>query len=481
MSTHERALLRKLADFAVAAQSSLPEAVALSVEQRTLDILGLCIAAAELPTSIAAMDFVRDQGGAPHATAVGLGRTSTSWAAFINGVLAHSLDYDDTHLPSILHPSASVIPAALAVAERLGVPGSRLVSAIAAGLEICVRLGMAGYDRESNNSTFFEHGQHATSICGAIGAAAAAAALMGPTPDPQLIVDAMGIAVSMASGIIESNRSGGTVKRMHCGWAAHAGVTAAELAVRGITGPPTALEGRFGFFEAFLHGKADGTELTNGLGVDWEVPRIFFKPYPANHFTHAVVDAARALAARGVTPEMVATVHVGVAGPIVRTIGEPIETKRHPTTGYQAQFSGPFAVSVGLFGGSGLGAGLADYSDELARNDARRRLMAKVTVGADPKCDAVYPHQFPAVVTVTTVDGQELQEAVLVNRGGPENPLTNEELARKFRDNAAMMVQGSVLDEIQHRVQSLRSEKELGALLQMLAPSALAPELEPVS
>jgi 2-methylcitrate dehydratase PrpD len=437
--TNGLTLVQQLARFAVTVRNAVPDEVAVSVRRRLLDVLGLCVAATELDTSKAALAFVADQGGQPQSHAIGVGRVSAAWAAFGNGVLAHSLDYDDTHLPSILHPSASVVPAALAVAERTGAGGEQVIGAIAAGLEICVRTGMAGYDRESNNSTFFEHGQHATSICGAIGSAAAAALLL-PGSDAKTVADAMGIAVSMASGVIEANRTGGTVKRLHCGWAAHSGVVAADLAHRGFTGPPTALEGRFGFYQAFLHGRFNAAEISEGLGGHWEVPSIFFKPYPANHFTHTAVDAAVALREKGIRPQDVAAAHLAVATPTVRTIGEPLEVKQRPETGYQAQFSGPYAVAAGLIGGGGLAVGLEDYTDELARDPLRRELMAKVTVGGDPECDAIYPYQFPAILTVRTTDGRELVEKVMANRGGPQRPLTDAELARKFQDNAGRVL-----------------------------------------
>ncbi|WP_433499956.1 MmgE/PrpD family protein [Sphaerimonospora sp. CA-214678] len=441
-------LVQQLAEFAVAARNKVPQDVTVSVRQRILDVLGLCVAATELDTSKAALAFVADQGGKPQAHAIGVGRVSAAWAAFGNGVLAHSLDYDDTHLPSILHPSASVVPAALATAERTGAPGDEVIGAVAAGLEICVRTGMAGYDREANNSTFFEHGQHATSICGAIGSAAAAALLL-PGSDAKTVADAMGIAVSMASGVIEANRTGGTVKRMHCGWAAHSGVVAADLAHRGITGPPTALEGRFGFYQAWLHGHFEPAEISDGLGEHWEVPLVFFKPYPANHFTHTAVDAARALREKGIRPEDVASAHLGVATPTVRTIGEPLDIKQKPETGYQAQFSGPYAVAAGLFGGGGLAVGLEDYTDALAQDPARRELMAKVTVGGDSECDAIYPFQFPAILTVRTTDGREFVEKVLANRGGSDRPLTDAELARKFRDNAGRVLPQSAISAVE--------------------------------
>ncbi len=452
--------VQRLAGFAVDARAGVPQEVLRSVRQRVLDVVGLQLAAVDLDTSRAAMEFVASQGGVPDAGAVGLSdRVPAPWAAFVGGVLAHSLDYDDTHLPSILHPSASVVPAALATGERAGATGAQTARAIAAGIEIVVRLGMAGYDRETNNSTFFEHGQHATSICGAVGSAAAAATLLGHGAGQ--VADAMGIAVSMAGGVIEANRTGGTVKRMHCGWAAHAGVSAALLADAGFTGPPTVLEGRFGFYEAFLHGRYEPAELTDGLGQQWSVPGIFFKPYPANHFTHTAIDAAIELRDRGLRPEDVASAELGVASPTVRTIGEPLEAKQQPETGYAAQFSGPYVVTAALWGGGGLGLGLGDFTDDLARDPARRELMARIRVVADDRCDEIYPMQFPAVLRVRTTAGEQLEARVDSNRGGPQRPLSDEELATKFRDNASRSLSDEQVGEIERRAEVLGTERPL--------------------
>ena len=431
-----------------------PAEVRASVRQRILDIIGLQAAALELPSSRSALGFATAQGGPGQANVVGDPRPAPAvWAAFANGVLAHTLDFDDTHLPSILHPSASVVPAAMAAAEHAEASGEALLDAVAVGIETTVRLGVAGYERGSNNSVYFEHGQHATSICGTVGSAVAAALLLDL--DRSGIVNAIGISASMASGIIEANRTGGTVKRVHCGWAAHAGVSAAQLAKHGITGPPTVLEGRFGFLRAFLHGAGAEEEISNGLGEHWEVPGIFFKPYPANHFTHTALDAARRLADRGVRPEDIEEAVLGVAGPTVRTIGEPLEAKQRPETGYQAQFSGPYMVALGFFGGGGLGASLDDFTDELASDPARRALMSRVTVVSDPTCDAIYPYQFPAVLTVRTRSGEQYVEEALVNRGGSKEPLSDEELATKFRDNAGRAFDSEVLDALADRVGGL--------------------------
>lgn len=460
-------LAQQLAEFAAGTSyDDLPHEVVQSVKMRVLDILGISAAAATLETSRAARRWASSQGGVARASAVGVHhQVPANLAAFVNGVLAHSLDYDDTHLPSVLHPSASVVPAALAAAERNGSDGRALIHAIAVGLESCVRIGMGGYDAEAKNSTFFEHGQHATSICGTMGAAVAASVLTGKQAN---VMHALGVAASMASGIIEANRTGGTVKRLHCGWAAHAAVSAAELVDEGLTGPPTVLEGRFGFFQAWLHGEFDPTAVSDGLGEDWIVPDIFFKPYPANHFTHAAVDAASALRARGVTPDRIERLVLGVPGPTHRTIGEPIEVKRTPDTGYMAQFSGPYAVVVGLLGGGGLGASLVDYTDALARDPQRRALMQRVDVVVDDRCTDIFPRQFPAVLTAHLTDGTSVTEEVFATRGGPDRPLSFEELARKFRDNVAAALPEGEADTLERACNELEDCADLAAFLRPL-------------
>lgn len=451
MITDSPTLAQQLAAFAVGVRGDgPPDAVIDSVHQRVLDTLGICVAAADLPTSRAARRWVADTGGAERACAVGIRRrVPAASAAFVNGVLAHSLDYDDTHLPSVLHPSASVVPAALAVGEHTRASGADVVSAIAVGLEVCVRLGMAGYDAAAGNSMYFEFGQHATSICGAMGASVAAAMLLGC--GEKGIVDALGVAASMAAGIIESNRTGGTVKRVHCGWAARAGVSAAELVGYGLSGPPTVLEGRFGFFEAWLHGcDVKLSAVTEGLGEQWAVPDIFFKPYPANHFTHAGIDAASRLRKKGIDPDQIEHIELRVAAAPHRTIGQPIDVKRAPETGYMAQFSGPYTVVAGLLGGGGLGVALEDFTDELARDPRRRELMSLVDVVVDERCTEIFPRQFPAIVSVRTRDGKVWTEAILENRGGPGWPLTFDELARKFTDNAARLLGAESIDRLRN-------------------------------
>jgi len=463
----ETTLSQHIAEFGKATTfDSLPAEVVDSVRGRILDTLGICLAATELPTSHAAIGWVKHQGGISEATAFGLEqKVPAAGAAFVNGVLAHSLDYDDTHLPSVLHPSASTIPAALAAAQANRSNGQQTIAAIAVGIEVAVRLGMAGYDSEAGNSIFFEHGQHATSITGAMGASVAAGMLYGL--DEASLADVLGVTASMASGIIESNRTGGTVKRMHAGWAAHSAVSAAQLVQRGFTGPPTVFEGRFGFFEAWLHGNYSAEEITDGLGVEWSVPSIFFKPYPANHFTHAAIDAALALREKGLVPSAIESVEVGAATAPARTIGEPIEVKRAPENGYMAQFSAPFVVAAALTGGGGLGLGLDDFTDCRATDPEMREIMAKVSVTANAECDAIFPYQFPAVLKVLTKDGRELVEKVFTNRGGPDRPLSFEELAAKFKDNAARVCSEEQLEDMRDAIARFEHLRDISPALNL--------------
>jgi 2-methylcitrate dehydratase PrpD len=188
-----------------------------------------------------------------------------------------------------------------------------------ARLELCLRIGRAGYDATTRTSRFLQRGQDASAICGAVAGAAVAAQLLGLDADS--IADAIGIAVSLASGSLEANRSGGTIKRFQSGWAAKSAVQAACLAKTGVDGPAQAFEGRYGFYRCFLDGAFDPAVLAGGLGAHWEVGSLRFKPYPSNYYTHAGIDAALALFRRGLKPEQVQSAELAVATPMLRTMG----------------------------------------------------------------------------------------------------------------------------------------------------------------
>jgi 2-methylcitrate dehydratase PrpD len=467
-------ILEELAQFATETTfDSLPATVAHSVEQRLLDTLGVAVAASAQGTADGVAEIVAETGGAPESTLIGRrARGPAAMAALHNGTLAHSLDFDDTHLPSVLHPSASIIPTALALAEATSAPGLAVIAAIAVGVEVTVRTGMGGY-LEKEGNIFFERGWHATSICGTLGSAAAAAKLFGL--DAAGIASAIGIATSLGSGVIEANRMGGTVKRIHCGWAAHAGILAAQLARHGFTAPATAFEGRFGFYRAFTDGHYDRDAVVGELGTRWEILATHFKPYPANHYTHAGIDAALAIRARtAFDPEDVVAIELGSSEPALRTIGEPREAKIRPVSGYHAKFSGPFAVAAALLGrGGGLGVDFDDFTDERARDPRYLALAAKVRTFVDPACDAAFPRAFGAVLRVHLRSGAVLEERVMDNRGGPKRPLSDAELRTKFTSNTAGVLGARGSDALADAIFGIARDADIAALMAKLAVQPL--------
>jgi len=216
----------------------------------------------------------------------------------------------------------------------------------------------------------------------------------------------------------------------------------------GLTGPPTALEGRFGFYAAHT-GAFDADAVVAGLGERWELLRTVYKPYPSNHFTHPGIDCALALRAAGLDPAAIDAVELAVPGPVLRTIAEPAAEKAHPRSAYHAKFSGPYTVAAALLGGGGLGLALSDFEH---LDEARLALAARVTCVADERASALFPHAFAAALTVTTVDGRQLTHRVDSSRGGPEHPLTADELTTKFATNASRTVPAAQVRSLQTAV-----------------------------
>src|SRR5262245_54524409 len=278
---------QRLASFSTSLSlADVPQDVADAAKLHLLDVLGCGLAAHALDTFPAAREAFAAEGGAGPATAIGVSHGLTARdAAFVNGTACHSLDFDDTHPGAVAHVSTVVAPAALAVGEQIGATGDELLASLVAGNEVAIRVGMA------SGEAFHARGFHPTAIAGIFGAAAAAARLRGL--DAETTSQALGIAGSLAAGILEFLGAGPSTKRLHAGMAASGGVTAVALAAHGATGPSTVLEGRFGLYRAHLGDAAQidiEAELAD-LGARWETPRIAFKPYPACHYLHASLDA----------------------------------------------------------------------------------------------------------------------------------------------------------------------------------------------
>jgi len=391
-----------------------------TAEKLLIDVAGLCVAARRTDYVRAALASWEASG---KCTAIGHGRQlDAAGAAFVNGTAAHGEDFDDTFEGGPVHAGAVIVPCVLAVAERSGAKGADALRGIAVGVELMCRASLVAPKR------IHKAGFHPTAILGAMAAAGAAAATLRASP--RQIVDALGIAGSMASGIIEYLADGSWTKRMHAGWAAQSGIHAAGLARGGFVGPRTVFEGTHGLFHGFAGGPdGDYAKLVDGFGRRWVMNGIAFKPYACGTMTQPYVDCARRLAAK-VKIDDVADVLCEAAEGTVHRLWEPLAAKQRPPNAYAAKFSQPYCIAAGFVLGH---AGLDAFTEERVRDARLRAVAAKVRYEVDPKNP--YPDEFTGHVRVTLKDGRTLEERQPHMRGGVKEPLTRADIEEKFRLN----------------------------------------------
>lgn len=422
--------LRTLAAFLREAAENPPdEAIASAVSTAVVDTFGVAMAAtssSHLRAAIAA-----DEESGQYRDLLG-NSTTLGNAASTGATLAHGLDFDDTHFPSILHPSSVVVPVCLAAVTARPDWSPRFVGAVAGGRELAVRLGMAGLSADGRQSRFFRRGFHTTAMCGAIGAAGALGALAG-LPEP-VVAHAMGITTSLVGGLVTANRAGGTVKPIHMGWAARSAVAAVRYAKAGVTGPADALTGRFGFLDAFAGSQRTGVSLLVGLGRTWQSLTTHTKAYPANHFTHAAIDGALRLRSEfDVGADEVTWIELGLPSPVLPIVSEPRWRKIAPATPYEARFSAPYVVAATLTGDM-AGPTLGDFSPRRFADIACGHVIERI--GARPDADAtrLFPERLTARVTIHQRQGTPLTTFVDAVTGSPLAPLGAATLQAKLRD-----------------------------------------------
>jgi len=432
----------------------IPAAVRDNAALRVLDTIGCALAGAREEHAPSVLALASRWGGPGLSTVWGTTLTAAPpQAALVNGAFAHGLDFDDTHADSVCHASAVLVPAVLALAESERLGGRDALTALVAGYEAMIRIGMAAPGR------FHERGWHATAVCGAFGAALAAGKSLGL--DASRLTAAVGIAGSMASGVMEFLEDGSWVKRLHPGWAAQSGIQAAALAQEGFTGPATALEGRLGFYRAALGDVPDIEKQLKNLGDEWETLRSSFKLYPCCHLNHAYLDAVASLKrTEGLRPEQVEEVECLVPAGEVPIVCEPTTAKLRPRSPYDAKFSLAFCVAAALAGDR---VGIGAFTEESIREPAALALAARVRYTVDPS--SPYPRTFPGWVKVRLTDGRVLEAREESQRGGPERPIARDEVIAKFRDNAARLMPQARVAALEGAVLGMDRARDLGPLL----------------
>jgi 2-methylcitrate dehydratase PrpD len=409
----------------------VPPPVAAKATLLALDTLGSCLASSREEFGRAVLEAAERLGGLQESTLIGTKvRAGAASAVLANATLAHGLDFDDTREDAIVHTGCVAVTTALAVGEALGASGRVVLEAIIAGVEVMCRVGLAVPGR------FHARHYHPTSLTGGFAAATVAGKLYGLTEDQ--FVHAFGICGSQAGGIIEYLADGSWTKRLHPGWAAHSGVAATLLARSGFTGPETVFEGAHGFYQAFAGGyeEAKLEALLASLGRTWELEHLTLKPYPCGSIAQPYMDCALRLRQQHqIKPEEIAAIRCRTAeGPIPR-LWEPLASKHKPANGYAAKFSLPYLLALMLVKGR---ATLAEFTDEAARDPAVLAVAGKVGYEVDATID--YPRQFIGHVAIRLRDGRLLEERQNHPRGGPDFPMTREEVEAKFLGNAALAV-----------------------------------------
>lgn len=414
-----------------AAPLAAPDAVREAARLHLLDAVGVGLAASNLPQQGA--PYRRYADGAapgPASSLAGGRRLCAADAALVNGGLIHSLEFDDTHTESIMHGSAVLAAAALAAGQSAGRTGADVLAAYMLGWEAAIRLGLAA------RGGFQARGFQVTSVAGALVSALIAADLR--RADAAQAVNAVGIALSQASGVFEFLTNGSSVKSLHPGWAAHAGIVAARLASAGLTGPETALEGRRGLFAIFAGDAAAAGDFAASLedfGRDWKLAGAAFKLLPCCHYLHPFVEAALALRSQGVSADDIAELTLRIAPAAAPIVCEPWEAKCTPVDGHSARWSLPVVVAEAFVHGR------IDLDTFARPADGAVRALA-----ARSRWEPLEPNRFPqvfeAVVECRLGDGIRRDLRIDDVFGNASRPAGRAAVLDKFRTNARRALTG---------------------------------------
>jgi len=461
----DHSLTAYIADFVVSTSAAdIPADVARLGKRSVLDGIGLAFAGAASQTGrivrryLASLSFASDGGS----TVIGGGmRLPARFAAFANGISIHADDYDDTQLALakdrvyglLTHPTAPALPAVLSLAERCGMSGRDAMTAYQVAVEVECKVAEAILPRH------YQNGFHSTATCGAIGAAAAAARVLGL--DVEATRRALSLAASQAGGLREN--FGTMTKPFHAGRAAESGVVAAELAALGFTASPIALEADRGFFRAA--GGGYSAEMIDGkLGHPWTFasPGVSIKPHPSGSLTHPGMSVMLELIRlHDLRPERVKRVAVGTNHNMPNAL-----IHHRPRNELQAKFSMEFCMAILLLERK---AGLAQFTDEVVNRHDVQALLRRIDFGVHPEAEAAGFDKMTTIVEVELDDGTTFKGSADFGKGSPINPMSDRELEQKFFECAQWggeePANSRRIADLVWRIEELTNVRELTRLL----------------
>lgn len=438
---------------------SLPDEAVRAAKHSTLDMFGVMLGASGLMDVMPGIvDLAKDWGGKEESTLIGFGgKVPAPTAAFVNGAMGHGLDFDD-HLPEGHHPSVAVVPALLAVAERIGsVSGKDFLTALALGQDIFARL---------RKNVDWKQDWFMTPVIGAFAATAACAKILGL--GNRQVVDAFGAASCQAATTLQiAYGTGSDLRGMYGGFAAKAGVLSALLAEKGVKGTDAPFEGKAGFLEVYF-GNWDRAAMVAGLGQDYQGATTLYKLWPSCGVTHAYIDTALRLMGGPGRTEEIRTLEI-FGGDFAKRLSEPVDFRRRPPTAPDAKFSLPYTVALALVKGT---VGVGDFSAERRVDPVIGAMADKVEFVEDAKYD--WSEELPAGAVRITLHNGEARHAEAQHDqtpGAARSPLGWKQLTAKFEDCAAHAVRpltGAACRDLIHDIERLDELPDVTALTRHL-------------
>jgi len=433
----------------------LPKDVVEITKKFILDTLATTIAGSSAPGCESVVEQVKDWGGKEESTILIYGgKVVSENAALANSMMAHALDFDDTHDEAVVHSYVSVLPVALAMAERNGgVNGKDLIAAIAVGVDLMCRLGLAS----------FGHDWVYSSTMAYFGATVTAGKILGLNENE--LHHAMGIAYSQCGGNLQCIKDGSLVKRMQPAFAARAAIISSILAQKGITGATDIFEGQFGFFPSYHRGKYAREVAVKELGKVFEGVNSSIKLYPCCRYTHGSIDATLNIVQENdIKPDNVVEVVAHVTQDAYNIVGKPFELRESPQV--DAQFSIPYTTSVAI---AKRNVFIDDFFEEKIKGDTQvLQLAQKVRVVVDQ--EPIGKGLTPSVVDIKTKDGKVYSKRVEILRGDPRKPVSVEEIAQKFRRCAAFSakpISKENIEEMIRTVSNLEAVAEVSSIVSL--------------
>jgi 2-methylcitrate dehydratase PrpD len=433
--------------------SRIPENAIHACKLHILDTLGVALAGSMTPWAKIVADWAKGRSAPGNATILRTWeKTECTTAALVNGTFSHSLDYDDD--PGLCHIGAVVVPASLAVGEEKRISGRELVTAVNVGYDVVTRV-----EEAFNGEKMFSRGFHPTAVCGVFGAAACASRITGLTSEET--ANALGIAGSFASGLMEFIADGSMTKRIHTGWAAQAGISAASLAARGFTGPKSIFEGKFGL--RAYSGNFRGSKLLRDLGKRFDVLNSGLKKHPSCLYNAPAIDAILELVENGVIDrENVKRIDVNVRKAAFALVGDPIHRKQNPTTILDAQMSMPFCLASAVVDRELC---LRQFSRQKISDRRILELARKVWVTADRKLDRLPPNNLTTIINIKLNDGRKIRRVKEHYYGEPCHPLSEEDVVRKFKECAGMVMKPEDTEQLARSILKVESVPDVAMLL----------------